>query len=175
MSFCWTVRNNVFMCIQLFATPWTVAHQAHLSMGSSQKEYWNAVAIFFSRGSSWSRDRTCVSWHFFPTEPSDSKSEQKFLIKEGVRLHQVRKHKLKSSNNRKSQRNMVSLIQNNNSPETEFKDMEYCDITQGDQIPGHGWTSTVPGLLGTQPHSRRWVVFFQKTGPWCSKDWGLLS
>ena len=55
----------------------------------------------------------------------------------------------------KSQRNMVSLKQNNNSPETEFKYMEYCDITQEDQIPGHGWTSTVPGLLETQPHSRR--------------------
>ena len=162
-------------CIQLFATPWTIAHQAPLSMGSSWKEYWNGVSIFFSRGSSLSRDRTCVSCHFFPTEPPDSKSEHKFLIKEGVWLHQVRKQKLKSSNNMKSQRNMVSLKQNNNSPETEFKYMEYCDITQEDQIPGHGWASTVPGLLETQPHSRRWVVFFQKTGPWCSKDWGLLS
>ena len=55
----------------------------------------------------------------------------------------------------KSQRNIVSLKQNNNTPETELKDMEYCYLTQGDQIPGHGWTSIVPGLLGTQPHSRR--------------------
>ena len=70
-------------------------------------------------------------------------------------LHQVIKQKIKSSNNMKSQRNMVSLKQNNNSPETELKDMEYCDLTQGDQIPGHGWTSIVPGLLGTQLHSRR--------------------
>ena len=28
-----------FSCIQLFATPWTVAHQAPLSMGFSKQEY----------------------------------------------------------------------------------------------------------------------------------------
>ena len=26
--------------VQLFATPWTVAHQASLSMGFSRQEYW---------------------------------------------------------------------------------------------------------------------------------------
>lgn len=41
----------------------------------------------------------------------------------------------------KSQRNIVSLKQNNNSPETELKDMEYCDLTLGGPNPGHGWTS----------------------------------
>ena len=27
-------------CVQLFATPWTVAYQAHPSMGFSRREYW---------------------------------------------------------------------------------------------------------------------------------------
>ena len=30
-------------CIQLFAAPWTVAHQAPLSMGSSRQEYWSGL------------------------------------------------------------------------------------------------------------------------------------
>ena len=30
-------------CIQLFVTPWTVAHQASLSMGFSLQEYWSGL------------------------------------------------------------------------------------------------------------------------------------
>ena len=29
--------------VQLFATPWTIAHQAPLSMGFSRQEYWSGV------------------------------------------------------------------------------------------------------------------------------------
>ena len=29
--------------VQLFATPWTVAHQAPLSMGVSRQEYWSGL------------------------------------------------------------------------------------------------------------------------------------
>ena len=29
--------------VQLFMTPWTVAHQAPLSMGFSRQEYWNEL------------------------------------------------------------------------------------------------------------------------------------
>ena len=29
--------------VQLFATPWTVAHQAPLSMGFSRQEYWSEL------------------------------------------------------------------------------------------------------------------------------------
>ena len=32
-----------FSRVQLFATPWTVAHQAPLSMGSSRQEYWSGL------------------------------------------------------------------------------------------------------------------------------------
>ena len=35
-----------------FKTPWTVAHQAPLSMEFSRQEYWSGVAISHSRGSS---------------------------------------------------------------------------------------------------------------------------
>ena len=32
-----------FSCVRLFATPWTVAHQAPLSMGFSRQEYWSGL------------------------------------------------------------------------------------------------------------------------------------
>ena len=47
--------------VQLFATPWTVAHQTPLSMGISQVRILEWAAISFSRGSSQARDRTQVS------------------------------------------------------------------------------------------------------------------
>ena len=31
------------LCVQLFATPWTVARQAPLSMGFSRQEYWSLL------------------------------------------------------------------------------------------------------------------------------------
>ena len=34
---------NCFNHVQLFATPWTVAHQAPLSMGFSRQEYWSGL------------------------------------------------------------------------------------------------------------------------------------
>ena len=36
-------------CVQLFATPWTVACQALLSMGYRRQEYWS-VLLFLSSG-----------------------------------------------------------------------------------------------------------------------------
>ena len=32
---------SCFSCVQLFVTPWTVVHQAPLSMRFSRKEYWS--------------------------------------------------------------------------------------------------------------------------------------
>ena len=32
-------------CVQLFATPWTVAHQAPLSMRFSRQDYWNGLTF----------------------------------------------------------------------------------------------------------------------------------
>ena len=31
--------------VRLFATPWTVAHQAPLSMGFSRQEYWSGLPL----------------------------------------------------------------------------------------------------------------------------------
>ena len=33
----------VLSCVQLFVNPWTVAHQAPLSMGFSRQEYWSGL------------------------------------------------------------------------------------------------------------------------------------
>ena len=43
-------------------TPGTVAHQASWAHGISQAGILEWVAIFFSRGTSWPRDQTCVSF-----------------------------------------------------------------------------------------------------------------
>ena len=32
-----------FSCVRLFATPWTIARQAPLSMGFSRQEYWSGL------------------------------------------------------------------------------------------------------------------------------------
>ena len=38
-----TLLKYSFSRVQLFATPWTVAHQAPLSMGFSRQEYWSGL------------------------------------------------------------------------------------------------------------------------------------
>ena len=58
--------------VRLFATPWTLAHQAPLCMGFPRQEYWNGLPFSFFRGSSWPRDRTqfsCLTGRIFTTEP----------------------------------------------------------------------------------------------------------
>ena len=47
---------SCFSHVQLFVTPWTVAHQAPLSMGFSRQEYWSGLrcpppGIFLTQGS----------------------------------------------------------------------------------------------------------------------------
>ena len=65
----------VLRCVQLFAIPWPVAHQAPLSMGILQPRIMESVAMPSSRGSSQPRDQThisCVSCmvdRFFTTTP----------------------------------------------------------------------------------------------------------
>ena len=39
---CMCVLSHISF-VQLFATPWTVAHQAPLSMGFSRQEYWSGL------------------------------------------------------------------------------------------------------------------------------------
>ena len=49
-------------CVWLFVSPWTVTCHAPLSMGFSMARTVEWVAISFSRGSSWARDQTQVSY-----------------------------------------------------------------------------------------------------------------
>ena len=37
------VCGQLLSCVQHFATPWTVAHQAPLSMGYPRQEYWSGL------------------------------------------------------------------------------------------------------------------------------------
>ena len=60
-TYCVCVRLCVLSHVQLFATPWTVAHQAPPNYGIFQARILAWVAISFFRGSSWPRNRTNVS------------------------------------------------------------------------------------------------------------------
>ena len=62
----WTVKVKSLSHVQLFTTPWTAAHQAPPSMGSSRQEYWGwgGGAIAFSAfESSGPHKRGCVCVH----------------------------------------------------------------------------------------------------------------
>ena len=37
------VKSNLLSHVQIFETPWTVAHQAPLSVGFSREEYWSGL------------------------------------------------------------------------------------------------------------------------------------
>ena len=67
----WVVAKRSVSCSVIsysFATPWTVARQAPLSMEFSRQEDWNGLPFSFSRGSSRPRDQTwvsCIAGRFF--------------------------------------------------------------------------------------------------------------
>ena len=58
----YTCALSHFSHVLLFATLWTIARQAPLSMGFSGKWQLQWVAMPSSRGSSQPRDRSCVSY-----------------------------------------------------------------------------------------------------------------
>jgi len=41
----WRVKEKSFSHVQLFVTPWTVAHQAPASIGFSRQEYWSGLPL----------------------------------------------------------------------------------------------------------------------------------
>ena len=43
LTYLYSVRKYVLSCVQLFAAPWMVAHQAPLSMGFPRQEYWSGL------------------------------------------------------------------------------------------------------------------------------------
>ena len=61
-----------FSCVRLFATLWTIARQAPLSMGFSRQDILEWVAIPFFRRSSRPEDRTRVSYIFTASPPRKS-------------------------------------------------------------------------------------------------------
>ena len=69
-------RWQSWSCVPLFATPWTVAHQAPLSMGFSRQEYWCGVPLPTPGGSSWPRDRTYVSFFLLHWQADSSTNWQ---------------------------------------------------------------------------------------------------
>ena len=80
VNFSYRAMPRCFSHVRLFATLWTVAYQAPLSMGFSRQEYWSGSLC---RGCSWPRDWThiCGSHsigEFFTGEPL---GKPRFLIK----------------------------------------------------------------------------------------------
>ena len=45
----WKVKVKSFSRVRLFATPWTAAYQAPLSVGFSRQEYWSGVPLPFPK------------------------------------------------------------------------------------------------------------------------------
>jgi len=41
----WLVCTCVLSHVRLFATPWTIAYQAPLSLGFSRQEYWSGLSF----------------------------------------------------------------------------------------------------------------------------------
>ena len=102
--FLYFVCAKLLSRVQLFAIPWTVAHQAPLLMGFSRQEYWSMPS---SRGSYQPRDRTQVpapalasgffttsvawgapfSFAFFPNFTLDAACEEVLPVLIGRLLH----------------------------------------------------------------------------------------
>ena len=68
----WKVKVKSLSCVRLLATPWTVAHQAPLSMGFPRQEYWSGVPFsslpalaggFFTTSAAWEA-QIKVTWNF---------------------------------------------------------------------------------------------------------------
>ena len=57
----WLKQVKLLSRVWLFATPWTVAHQAPPTMEFSRQEYWSGLPFPSPWGSSWPRDWTWVS------------------------------------------------------------------------------------------------------------------
>ena len=69
----WKVKGKLFSCVRLFATPWTAADQAPLSMGLSRQEYWSRlplpspiILLFVLKKSLHRTQRKCYSLHCAP-------------------------------------------------------------------------------------------------------------
>ena len=69
--------QSLFSHVWLFVTPWTVAHQAPLSMGLPRPEYWSGLPFppprdLPSQGSNHVSCNSCTAGGFFTAEPNPS-------------------------------------------------------------------------------------------------------
>ena len=73
----WKVKWKSLSHVQLFTTPWTVAHQAPQSMGFSRQEYWSGVPlpsylmhiyIHATPGSIWDLSSPIRVWTYAPLQ-----------------------------------------------------------------------------------------------------------
>ena len=60
----WKVKVKSLSRVQLFATPWTAAHQAPLPMEFSRQEYWSEVPLPSSRYIPWGNQNWKI--HMYP-------------------------------------------------------------------------------------------------------------
>ena len=69
---CEWVSVKSFSCGWLFAIPWTVAHQASLSLGFSRQEYWSGLPFSSPWGKPLLENSSLQMWHLllpgFPQE-----------------------------------------------------------------------------------------------------------
>ena len=92
------------VCAQLlshvwfFATPWSVGHQAPLSMEFPRQKYWSGLPFLFPGDLTWLRDWICVpclASRLFTTAPfgkpcymrEKSKSESRSVMSDSLRPH----------------------------------------------------------------------------------------
>ena len=63
------------LCLTLYVTQWTIAHQASLSMGFSRQEYWSGLPFAFPGDlpdpgiEPQAPAVSCIAGEFFTTEP----------------------------------------------------------------------------------------------------------
>ena len=60
------MHAKTLQCVQLFATLWTIAYQAPLSMGFSRQEYWSGLPYPPPERSSPPRGWTHISYIYLP-------------------------------------------------------------------------------------------------------------
>ena len=61
----WKVKVKSLSRVRLFATPWTAAHQAPLSLGFSRQEYWSGVPYKLVYFLLIALACFCLLYHFF--------------------------------------------------------------------------------------------------------------
>ena len=65
--------HNLFRCVGVFQTPWTVAQEAPLSVGFSRQEHWSGLpcpppGVFPIQDWTYSSSGSCIAGEFFIAE-----------------------------------------------------------------------------------------------------------